>query len=92
MQRSKVKKEDKLEIIIYKDTFGELILVCGVVVEDQREPDFLYINPKIRIVSCRLVDSIAINKKSLVFREVINVAQEGEDLLVAIKGRLGGGI
>lgn len=67
MRRRKI-ASDTRETVIYKDSRGYLIEISGYIIENPKEPDFLYINRSLNIDTGLLVETIAINKKSLVSR------------------------
>lgn len=67
MRRRKI-ASDIRETVIYKDSNGYQIETSGYVLENPKEPDFLYIHRNLNIDTGLLVETIAINKKSLVSR------------------------
>lgn len=68
MRRRKI-ESDIRETVIYKDERDQLAETNGYIIENPKEPSFLYIHRKLVIETGLLAETIAINKHRLVKRE-----------------------
>ncbi len=69
--RHKRLETDLREIVIYLDSNNKRVEISGYVVENEKEPDFLYVHRDWRIDENRLVESISLLKRQVIARLVI---------------------